>query len=256
MCVNRKTFHRDAIISSSLLSSALYEPRYLMMSLDVANIGISVLTQKSMAKWFFGAGRFTRSPSSNRSKLFHSINSLVQRKSFSQIISALSAPTQAYLSAAGLEKVSNSSARGLNRKFFCHSLSGRLSWHPCIFLFQALENRVRQRRTRLDAICYWLKRLQRTLAIVLHSSQRNYRRLLRVLDRFRKDDATSKTTWKSSFGANYRQLLVCHVVLDNFTTRKYNFHVLSRTSQIYASFEKNMRVCMIKIILFCSPCIV
>jgi hypothetical protein len=77
-----------------------------------------------------------------------------------------------------------------------------------------------------------------------------------TLDRFRKDDATSKTTWMSSFGANYRQLLVCHVVLDDFTTRKYNFHVLSRTSQIYASFEKNMRVCIIKIILFCSPYIV
>jgi hypothetical protein len=76
------------------------------------------------------------------------------------------------------------------------------------------------------------------------------------LDRFRKDDATSKTTWMSSFGANYRQLLVCHVVLDDFTTRKCNFHVLSRTSQIYASFEKNMRVCMIKITLFCSSCIV
>jgi hypothetical protein len=44
----------------------------------------------------------------------------------------------------------------------------------------------------------------------------------------------------SSFGANYRQLLVCDVVLDDFTTRKYNFHVLSRTSQIFASFEKNM----------------
>ena len=57
----------------------------------------------------------------------------------------------------------------------------------------------------------------------------------------------------SSFGANYRQLLVCDVVLDDFTTRKYNFHVLSRTSQIFASFEKNMRLCIIKIILFCSP---
>jgi hypothetical protein len=64
-------------------------------------------------------------------------------------------------------------------------------------------------------------------------------RVFRKLDRFRKDDATSKTTWMSSFGANYRQLLVCHVVLDDFTTQKYNFHVLSRTSQILSFFWKN-----------------
>jgi hypothetical protein len=31
------------------------------------------------------------------------------------------------------------------------------------------------------------------------------------------------------------------------------FHVLSRTSQMYACFEKNMRVCTTKTILFCSP---
>ena len=104
LCVKRKTFHRDVIISSSRWSSALYEPRYLMTSLDVANIGMSVSIQTSMAKWFFGAGRFTRSPSSNRSKLFHSINSLVQRKSLSQMIPFLSAPTQAYLSDARVRK--------------------------------------------------------------------------------------------------------------------------------------------------------
>jgi hypothetical protein len=39
-------------------------------------------------------------------------------------------------------------------------------------------------------------------------------------------------------------------------TWKYNFHVLSRTSHIYAFFEKNMRVCIINIILFRSPFIV
>jgi hypothetical protein len=59
-----------------------------------------------------------------------------------------------------------------------------------------------------------------------------------AIDRLRKDDATSKTTWMSSFGANYRQLLVCHVVLDDFTTRKCNFHVLSRTSKIFCFFWK------------------
>jgi hypothetical protein len=39
-------------------------------------------------------------------------------------------------------------------------------------------------------------------------------------------------------------------------TWKYNFHVLSRTSHIYAFFEKNMRVSIINIILFRSPFIV
>ena len=43
------------------------------------------------------------------------LNQLPWQKLFSQIISALSAPTQAYLSAAGLEKVLNSSTRCLNR---------------------------------------------------------------------------------------------------------------------------------------------
>ena len=49
-----------------------------------------------------------------------------------------------------------------------------------------------------------------------------------TLDRFRKDDANSKTTRMSSFGANCRQLLVCDVVLDDFTTWKFAL------SQIYA----------------------
>ena len=48
--VKRKTFHRDAIISSSRWFSALYEPRYLMTSLDVVNIRMSVSIQISMAK--------------------------------------------------------------------------------------------------------------------------------------------------------------------------------------------------------------
>jgi hypothetical protein len=52
----------------------------------------------------------------------------------------------------------------------------------------------------------------------IHSRIHHY-----ILERFRKYDANSKTTWMSSFGANCRQLLVCHVVLDDFTTRKYNF---------------------------------
>ena len=48
--MKRKTFHRDAIISSSRWSSALYEPRYLMTSLDVANIGMSVSSLYSEAQ--------------------------------------------------------------------------------------------------------------------------------------------------------------------------------------------------------------
>jgi hypothetical protein len=50
------------------------------------------------------------------------------------------------------------------------------------------------------------------------------------------------TKYRSRSSSYYTAQWVCHVVLDDFTTRKYNFHVLSRTSQICASFEKNMRV--------------
>ena len=96
------TFHQTYIISVSRLSLMLCFPTNSFFALLVAKIGMSVLMQTSVANWFFGDGNFTGSPSRRSSKSFQQINSLLHLKSCKIINSALSAPTQAYLSFAGL----------------------------------------------------------------------------------------------------------------------------------------------------------
>ena len=97
---NSNIFLRTSIISVSRWSLMLFFPT--IFDLLVAKIGMSVLMQTSVANWFFGDGNFTGSPSRRSSKSFQQINSLLHLKSCKIINSALSAPTQAYLSFAGL----------------------------------------------------------------------------------------------------------------------------------------------------------
>ena len=83
----------------------LYLPINLITSLLVANTGVSLSMHISIAKWFFEAGRWTVYPSNNNKNSFHLISSLLQRKSFKNITSALSTPTHPHLSLAGFENV-------------------------------------------------------------------------------------------------------------------------------------------------------
>ena len=58
-------------------------------------------------KWILGAGSVISSPPSNKSrKLFRSVISELQQKSFKRMIPAVSAPIHAYLSPAGFAKAS------------------------------------------------------------------------------------------------------------------------------------------------------
>ena len=96
------TFHQTSIISISWLFLMLCFPRNSIFAWLVAKIGMFVLMQTSVANWLFRDGNLTDSPSTRSSKSFQQINSLLHLKSCKIINSALSAPTQAYLSFAGL----------------------------------------------------------------------------------------------------------------------------------------------------------
>ena len=67
---------------------------------------------------FLGAGKCTISPSSNRSMSAHAIMEGFHRKSFNIIISASSAPTQAKVPVAGLQKVPYMLFNGASTKLF------------------------------------------------------------------------------------------------------------------------------------------
>ena len=110
--------HRTAITSFSYSSVLLHLPIYLIASLVVENMGVSISMDKSELNWFFGAERYTLWPSSTRRKSFHLTRSLVHRKSFKKITSPFSTPTQPYLSLAGLEKVQKMSSSGLSKNVF------------------------------------------------------------------------------------------------------------------------------------------
>ena len=109
------TLHRDFMISFSNLPGRLYFPRKVISHLEVANTAVSLSILISHEKWFLGAGSLTWPPSSSNSRLFHSINSGDHLKSFKKIISASSAPTQAYISESGFAKVLNIDSSGFSR---------------------------------------------------------------------------------------------------------------------------------------------
>ena len=96
------TFHQTYIISVSRLSLMLCFPTNSFFALLVAKIGMSVLMQTSVANRFFGDDNLTGSSSRRSSKSFQQINSLLHLQSSKIITSSLFAPTQAYLSFAGL----------------------------------------------------------------------------------------------------------------------------------------------------------
>ena len=113
--VNSNMFHLRSIISVSLSSQVLCFPTNSIFALLEAKIGMSVLMQTSVANWFLRDGSFTFSPSRRSSKSFQHISSLLHLKSCKTITSAWSAPTQAYLSFAGLVKVRKMISSGFNR---------------------------------------------------------------------------------------------------------------------------------------------
>ena len=104
-----------SIISVSLSSRVLCFPTNSIFALLIAKIGMSVLMQTSVENWFLGDGSFTFSLSRRNGKSFQHISSLHHLKSCKTITSAWSAPTEAYLSSAGL----------VNAWFFFHS-----QWKP------------------------------------------------------------------------------------------------------------------------------
>ena len=85
-----------------LIVSYVMLPTNSIFALLVAKIGMPILMQTSVGNWFFGDGNFTGLPSKRSSKSFQQINWLLHLKFCKTMTSALSAPTQAYLSFAGL----------------------------------------------------------------------------------------------------------------------------------------------------------
>ena len=71
----------------------------------VQKMGVSPSKFTSMAKWLFGASRWTTWPSNMSKKSCHAMICGDHRQSFKKIISAFSAPTQAKLEVAGLVNV-------------------------------------------------------------------------------------------------------------------------------------------------------
>ncbi len=111
---NVKTFHLASIISVSLSSVWLYFPTYRISDFPVAKTGISLDMQTSAENWFFGEGKCSVSPSSNKRRSFQLINSADHLKSFKNMTSELSDPTHAYLSFAVLLNALNIFCNGLN----------------------------------------------------------------------------------------------------------------------------------------------
>ena len=73
---------------------------------DVAKNGVSFVSSTSLLLTFFGAGKWTVSPSKAWRRSAHAIILGSQRKSFRNIISACSAPIHAKEPVAGFENVS------------------------------------------------------------------------------------------------------------------------------------------------------
>ena len=91
---------------------------YISLSFHVHDIGVSLVSEISSAKWVFGAGKCTTWPSSISNKSCHGMTCGDHRKSFKKIHSAFWTPTQAKLPEAGLQKVSKIKVNGLRKKVF------------------------------------------------------------------------------------------------------------------------------------------
>ena len=91
---------------------------YISLCFPVQNIGVSLVSEISFAKWVFGAGKCTTWPSSISNKSCHGLTCGDHRKSFKKIHSAFWTPTQAKLPEAGLQKVSKIKVKGLSKKVF------------------------------------------------------------------------------------------------------------------------------------------
>ena len=81
-------------------------PMYFISALPVANIRVSLLIQILRAYIFLGVVKWTVCPPNKSSNSFHAIDSELQRKSFKNIASASSFPSQEYLLSDRLETVS------------------------------------------------------------------------------------------------------------------------------------------------------
>ena len=105
---------------------------YISLCFPVQNIGVSLVSEISFAKWVFGAGKCTTWPSSISNKSCHGITCGDHRKSCKKIHSAFWTPTQAKLPEAGLQKVSKIKVKGLSKKVFPQFA------FPVIVMFQYL----------------------------------------------------------------------------------------------------------------------
>ena len=132
-------FHLTSIIFVSLSSRVLCFPKNCIFALQVARVGMSVLMQMSVANWFLGDGSFRFSPSRRSINSFQHISSLFHLKSCKTITSTWAAPTQAYLSFAGLVNFWKMISSGFNRNVL-HNLLDQLSIHCRTYLFHVLIN--------------------------------------------------------------------------------------------------------------------
>lgn len=90
----------------------------------------SFLIDTSITRWFIGGRRCKTSPSSNIGYSFHWISSLFHLMSLKNMISALSRPTQPYLSLARFGYPMNILSSGLCKKMFYQNLLEPLNHGP------------------------------------------------------------------------------------------------------------------------------
>ena len=104
LLILREHIHRNLIISVSPSSTHPFLTN-VSVCFVVQKMGVSPSKFTSMAKWLFGASRWTTWPSNMSKKSCHAMICGDHRQSFKKIISAFSAPTQAKLEVAGLVNV-------------------------------------------------------------------------------------------------------------------------------------------------------
>ena len=102
--LNLMTFQRTAIISVSLSSRTPFLIKTTSFLL-FAKMGVSSHNTMSLAKYVFGAGKWTACLSKSSSKSCQGIISWFQRKSFRNMHSASSRPTQANRPEAGYTEI-------------------------------------------------------------------------------------------------------------------------------------------------------
>ena len=119
---------RDLIKKIEILSTSLPSSQFPAHQFRPANIHKLMFSQKLCHLWsmFLGQGVEPNSPSNSTRKSCHGIISLLQRKSFKNKTSEFSAPAQAKLPVAGLQKALNILVKGLKINVFFSQLAGQM----------------------------------------------------------------------------------------------------------------------------------